>query len=186
MRAELREPARRICHGRLDLRVDALGISKPRRVRDPHVSDAIVEPDTEVGYRGRPGVDIAGVWCGDDGESHRRVGNGSRETADMRKRPERRGWPRRHACARRLDAVAAGECGGDADRSTAVRSDLDSAHAENDGGRGTAGGAAGRFARIPWIARYSSQWTIGHALPAELGHRGLAENDCALFAQPRN
>jgi len=52
----------------------------------------------------------------------------------MRERPERRGRPRRHARARRLDAVAAGERGGDADRSAAVGSEMDIAHAENDGG----------------------------------------------------
>src|SRR3984893_8817130 len=104
----------------------------------------------------------------------------------MRQRSERRGRPGRHACARRLDAVAAAERRGDTDRSAAVGSEMDIAHAENDGGHGAAGGPARRFARVPRIARHSRQWAVGDGFPAELGHCGLADEDRALLAQARN
>jgi len=42
------------------------------------------------------------------------------------------------------------------------------------------------LAGVPWIARHARQRTVGHRLPAEFRHRGLADQDRALFAQPGN
>src|SRR5262245_18925725 len=63
---------------------------------------------------------------------------------------------------------------------------MDTAHAENDSGHGATGGATRRLARVTRIARHAGQWTIGDALPTELWHRGLAEDDCSLLAQSSN
>jgi hypothetical protein len=57
--AELLEHAHRGRHRGLDLRVDALGVCEPRRVRDPHAGDAVLEAGLKVGRRRGPGVDIA-------------------------------------------------------------------------------------------------------------------------------
>ena len=54
-----------------------------------------------------------------------------------------------------------------------------------DRGRRAARGAAGRLLRIPRIARDAGERAVGHALPAELGRRGLAEEHRAVLAQPR-
>src|SRR5262249_34733984 len=74
----------------------------------------------------------------------------------------------------------------DTDRPAAVGSEMDIAHAEHDGGHGAAGGSARRFARVPRVARHSGERAIGDGFPAELGHRGLADEDRALLAQAGN
>ena len=60
---------------------------------------------------------------------------------------------------------------------------MDVAHAENDRGHAAASGAAGRHARVPRIARHPGQRAVGDGLPAEFGHRGLADDDGTLLAQ---
>ena len=57
---------------------------------------------------------------------------------------------------------------------------------EQRGHRPAAGRAAGRVVRIPRIAGDAGQRTMADADPAMLGHAGLAENDGALLAQPRD
>src|SRR4029079_975234 len=86
----------------------------------------------------------------------------------------------------RLDAEHAGEGRWDADRAGTIGADVQVTEIEQR----CAGRAAGRTARraveLPGIARNASERRMTGADPAELGQRGLAEDDGARFAQPRD
>jgi hypothetical protein len=60
------------------------------------------------------------------------------------------------------------------------------AQVEQRGRRGTAGGAAGGAVELPRIARDAREGRMADADPAEFRQRGLAENDRASLAQPRD
>ena len=185
-RAEIAEGLRGLFRRGLDLRIELLHVAEPRAPRDAQTAHAAVDADAIVG-RGRvPRGHVAHVGAADHGEHQRGVGDRARQRPDMGQDAERRGRVGGDAAEARLDAEHAGEGGRNADRAGAVGADMQVPEIEQRGGGRAAGGAAGRAVELPRVARDAGERRVAHADPAELGQRGLAEDDGAALAQPRD
>src|SRR5215831_5811959 len=84
----------------------------------------------------------------------------------------------------RVPKGLSGEAGGNADRPTAIGSEVECAHPAGRRHCRATAGAARRLAWVPRIAGDARQRRIRDALPAELRRGGLAEEDRTFLAQP--
>ena len=185
VRAELGEAPRRALDDRGDLRIDG-GVSEVRRVADAPAAHAFVEPVAIVTAVVRQREPVARVGPRDHGQQQRGVADRAGHRPQMRDGAERRDRPRRHAPERRLQAEQAGEGARNPDRSAAVGADRQRTHAGGDRRGAAARRSARRLRRVPRVARDAGQRAVGHALPAELRRRVLAEQHRPALAQPRH
>ena len=118
--------------------------------------------------------------------ARRAVRDGPGQRADVRECAVRAGREERHQPVGRLDAEHAGERRRDADRAAAVGADRDRAHAGGHRGRRAAAGPAGGLRDVPGVSGDAGERAVGHALPAELGGGGLADQHRVVLAQPRD
>ena len=91
----------------------------------------------------------------------------------------------RHASERGLVTCDSGEGRGQADRATAVGTDGEGAQARRHRGCRTTARAAGRARRIAGVAGDAERARVRDRYHRQLGHRRLAQDDRAGFAQTR-
>ena len=130
-----------------------------------------------VGRVGRKRRPVARVGLLQHVHHQRSVRHAHRVRADVRDRAERREGMRRHTAEAPLEAEVPAERCRDAHRAGAVAADAQRREPRGDRRCCPAGGPAARLARIPRVSGDAGHRRVGLALAAELGRRGLADED---------
>ena len=185
MTPERLEPLRRlateILHLRIHPRVAEIRRPGDAEPRDPSVARRQVRAAVLRGQR----VPVAVVGSGHHVQHERRITHRPRHgSGDAHAVPAAEGRMLRHAAMGRLEPVDPAERGRDADGAAAVGAHRERPEPRPHRGARAAARAARRQLRIPRIARDTEERVVGHALVAELGRVGLADEDGARPLQP--
>ncbi len=126
------------------------------------------------------GVAVARIGAGERAEDEPGIRHRARQRADRDQRPPGIGARlSRDGAEGRLEADDATERGRDADRATAVAAHADRADARSDRRARATGRAPWHAPEVPGIRRPAMDRRLADARIAELGHRGLGEDDRA-------